>query len=294
MRIYKKTLLILSFVTLTIIANAQKTGFSFEPCIGLGTSESVQNGSNKLGGKIGCGLVYMFNEHWGISTELQVQRYSTKVVSGKDSVYIVVPLPPSFWQECNVNTTYNFIYLELPLILRYISSNNNKFGIFAEAGCILGYLIKGNESGTAYWTEIDTNKGVPFIIPISAGTYWSGYEESSSKSFNHITPRATSFNLQGHLALGLFIPVNNRCSIITDVSINKGFTNVGYSSNDILNPYTTPFPFYYYNKNNNLIQSVCNYGTNFSTSLSVRLNIKLGSNDKTATSRLLKNDIFSP
>ncbi len=142
---------------------AHRKGFSIEPYIGLGTSESVQNGTNNLGGRIGCGLVYMFNEHWGVSSGVQVQRYSTKVISGKDSVYIInLPGYPSFWDINNVNATYKFNYLEIPVAVRYFSGVKNKMLIFTEAGFIIGHLIAAKETNTLYDTDIDTTKGTSF------------------------------------------------------------------------------------------------------------------------------------
>src|ERR1700722_7261450 len=122
------------------IKHTHRKGFYLEPYLGLGTSESVQNGSNNLGGKIGCGIVYMFNEHWGISSGLQVQRYSSNVISGYDSVLLNTNLGPGNWEYYYVNANYNFTYLEFPVIVKFISSHDAKLGIFVEAGFIMGYL----------------------------------------------------------------------------------------------------------------------------------------------------------
>jgi hypothetical protein len=205
---------------------------------------------------------------------LQIQKYSTTVASGSDSVYFnnQVFQPYSYWHITSFKTTYNFTYLEIPIIIRYVSSHDDKFGIFAEAGCIVGVFIGGSELDSIYLTGIATN-----------GSYFTTPNGNTGYVFNAelqpvATPSASSINIEGHLALGLYIPISKRCSFITDVSINKGFTNVGNSSNDVTNFQGL---YYYYNKNNNLtIRNVSNYGNNFSALFSIRVNLKLGSNCK--------------
>lgn len=244
-----------------------RKGFSIEPYLGLGTSEAVQNGTSILGWKAGCGLVYMFNDHWGISSGLQVQQYSTKIISGTDSIYVhQIPIYPSFWDAVTIDVTYNFSYLELPFIVKYVSSSDHKFGILVEAGIIFGDLLTSNESGTIYTTTIDT----------TTGSYFPNGTKKQMPTFSlpRETPLTSTFNFEGHLAIGGVIPISKICSIITDISINKGFTNVGNSSKDYTN--TVIGLFYYYNKNNNnFSSSTSNYGTNFSMLFSVLLNIKL-------------------
>lgn len=257
---------------------AHRKGFSIEPVIGLGTSEAVQNGTNNLGGRIGCGLVYMFNDHWGIASGLQVQRYSTTVITGKDSEYQNgnIQGAPGCWADFTINTTYTFSYCELPIMVRYLSGTKDKIGIFTEVGLIIGMLIKSSESGTVFQTNIDTTKGSPFIV----NGYPLGYEITGTHSFNKGNANTKQFNFQGDLTLGLFFNLSRRCSIFADISINKGFTNIGNTFNDFLNPPTVPSitPIYYYNNGSSNLSnsSVTNYGTNFSAMLSVRLNIKLG------------------
>lgn len=69
-KIILKIRLILFLFVAFLNASAQRQGFSLEPYMGLGTSEAVQNGTNNLGGRIGLGCVYMFNDHWGVSSGL--------------------------------------------------------------------------------------------------------------------------------------------------------------------------------------------------------------------------------
>jgi len=183
---------------------------------------------------------------------------------------IYTPTNYSYEGYNSINTNYKFTYLELPVLVRYISCKEQKVGVFAEAGFIVGFLIKAKESGTVNVTNIDTSSG-GFPNSPSPGT-----EEETSKTAFGIIPTTTFFNLQGHLALGVINPLSERCSVIADISINKGFTNVGNSDNDYIN---TPLltPFYYYDKSNDFaIRNISNYGTNFSFLLSFRLVIELG------------------
>lgn len=240
-------------------------GFSIEPVVGIGTSEAVQNGTNNLGWKAGCGVVYMFNKHWGISSGLQVEQYSTTVNSGKDSVYI---FNPPYWDINSIKATYLFTYLKLPLMVRYISNRDGKIGIFVESGFILDYLIKSNELRTINENDIDTSKQ-----PITYSGGGAVFSESYVQSLGSKTPDAISFNLGGQIAMGVFIPISKRCAFITDFSIDKAFSNVGTSNNDFVN---FNGPFYYYNKNNNYKSpEIFNYGTNLSVLFSIHLNIKL-------------------
>ncbi len=240
----------------------KRKGFSIEPYLGLGTSEAVQNGTNNLGWKGGCMLVYMFNEHCGISSGLQVQRYSTNINSGNDSVY-VSNSSQSFTAINSMNATYNFTYLEIPLLLRYISSTESKPGIFAEVGFVAGFLISSTESLNLYASN-------------NVNTFYNPYSPPEAN------PNSNISNFQGHLAIGILIPITARCSILADVSMNNGFTDVGNSNNDFVNINYTgsrydQSPFYYYDKNYaHTTPTISNYGTNFSGMVSVRLNIKLG------------------
>lgn len=117
--------------------------------------------------------------------------------------------------------------MELPILIRYISSKERKFGVFAEAGFIVGYLIYNREKPT-------THDSLFYPGP-------DGSSAGMSTVFqNDVTPLGNSLNLQCHLDLGLTIQIGRRCSIITDVSINKGFTNIGNSGDDFI------YSFYYY------------------------------------------------
>jgi hypothetical protein len=243
---------------------ASRKGISLEPLAGIGTSKAVQGGKNNLGWNAGCGVVFMFNDHWGISSGLQVERYSTEVVSGTDSLYINNAAGGGFWASNSVSANYKFTYIELPIILRYISSKYKKMGIFADAGFILSYLISANESRITNETDFDTSIYRNYSTPL---------ESTYSVSLGSNVPKTNSINFEGHFSLGLIFPLNQNFSIITDLCISKGFTNVGNSSNDFVN--LTDL-FYYYNKNNNYTNpTIFNYGANFSALFSIHLNMKL-------------------
>ena len=245
--------------------DTNRKGFSLEPIAGVGSSESVQHGTNNLGWKFGCGLTYMFNEHWGISSGLQVQEYSTKVVSSTVSQYINNnAYYSSFWESYYVSTNYNFIYLELPIMARYMSKPLPKHSFFVEAGFIIGYSAMSQEESPTFYVTSDSPN--PYTLPY--GTY-------SPFAYGNVTPVTNLLNLQGHLALGLITPCSKRCSIVVDASINRGFTNVGNSSKDFLN-IGNPEPYYYYQNKSYTSSTIFNYGTNSSFLFELRLNIKLG------------------
>lgn len=254
--------LLFLFILLSYTLSAQRNGFSIEPYLGYGTSACIQNSDNKAAERVGCGLVYMFTDHIGVSAGLQFQHYAAEVISGNDSMYFREnPVTSSYTEYNHVSANYNFTYAEIPLSIRYISSEDQKIGVFAEAGVVLGYMIVSRESGVVSVTDVDTSEG--------------GIINSSNTAFGNINPKTNPFNIQGHLSLGCINPISGKCALVTEVSFNKGFTNIGNSSNDFTN---TPLdnPFYYYNKGNNFnIPSISNYGTNFSVLLSVRLLIKL-------------------
>jgi hypothetical protein len=258
--------IILLFTLISYFASAQRNGFSIEPCIGFGTSACIQNSNNKAGERLGCGLVYMFSDHMGVSAGLQFQHYAAQVISLSDSMYFREnPATSSYTEYNHVTANYNFAYAEIPISIRYISSQDQKIGVFAEVGIVLGYMLISKESGVVSVNDVDTSLG--------------GNDNNSSIAFGNINPKTSPFNVQGHLSLGAVNPINSKCSLVTEVSFNKGFTNVGNSSNDFVN---TPLanPFYYYNKGNNFnIPSVSDYGTGFSVLISVRLIIKLDSDD---------------
>ena len=254
-----KTKLLLLFCIATLSASAQERGFSVEPLIGYGITQAVENKFFGPGEKAGVGSAYMFNENIGISTGIQGQQYSENINihDAEDACPFCGSMVPH-WKITSASVNYKFNYLELPLNVRFITSKNNKLGFFAETGLVLGYYVSGIESGSGS------------VTGALMGEYNGGF------SVAEISPNATKFNLQVHLALGVRIPINERFSIITDASFSQGFINVGYSSNDYVT--VNGAKVYYYGRNNSFSTSsnVVDYGTNMSMLLSARLNIKLG------------------
>lgn len=275
--------------------SVKRRGFSLEPISGLGTSEAVQNGNNNLGWKAGCGLVYMFNEHWGISSGLQVEQYATSINSGYALGWVS---PGTAFESAagsnqeidNINVSYKFTYLEVPLLFRYISSKDRKVGIFAEVGFIGDFLLSGRERDTIYTCWVDTDrKGIgDYLVPNGNGVFTNIV--NAPTNISTVIPNTTILVLQWHWALGLHIPLSRHCSLIIEISDNIGLTNVGNSGKDY---YTFDIgKLYYYKDTPNSIAQVpnslyyntyanpltpinINYGTNSSFLFNMRLNIKI-------------------
>jgi hypothetical protein len=278
----KKALLISLFILSVVSGHAQGDtslhsnysfkGTSLEPHVGLGTSESVQGGTKNPGWKVGCNKVYMIKNHWGFSWGLQVQKYSTTFSSGRDSVYYYGFANSPQWTTSYVQLNYDFLYLELPLMIRYMSNNRNSFGILAEAGLVSGFLFYGKEKGLCYNINYDSGSS-PIPAPFNQSGPHSNPIDQSPNAF---------FNFQAHGALGIVSPVSESCSFIVDASINEGLISAGNSSRDWINNYP---PMYYYTKNNTfqrcgayannpVTPNISSYGRNFSMLVSIRFNFK--------------------
>jgi hypothetical protein len=253
-------------------ASAQRNGISLEPIIGYGSGNNFDfNDQSKDAAKIGCGIVHMFNDHFGISSGLQ---YSSITSTYGDNSTNMSLNSSSNYSNYNGSIQWTFNYLEVPLLFRYISSKDNKIGFFAEAGFNFGFLIGSSMSGTITQTYNDFTS-FPFTTT------------SSVDMVNGNVPGTSAFNISGHLAFGIFIPLSRKCSLIIDGEINYGLTSVGNGNSDII--YFNGVPYYYYNYNNqnpynNSWSPNSNYGTDFSALACVRLNIKLeGSSAKAQT-----------
>ena len=234
-----------------------RDGLYVDPYIGYGEGGPVSSGSpiaiNKGGNiKFGAGISYMFPSNIGISIGLQVQQYNfnyaySNITASSDYNGTMTKNRNAANDTVvtagyNESIKYSFTYAQVPLLCRYISSQENKLGFYAEAGIVINYLVSSQISGSATQTQYNLSQ--------AANTYWYMYSSTSSNTatvnLSSQNPNKLTFAL--HAAAGVIIPFNSKISLILAVSPDMGIMNAGDGSGDVVDFGTSKF--YLYGKGN--------------------------------------------
>jgi TonB family protein len=226
-----------------------RDGLFVDPYFGFGeggpqssTSTSINMGTNM---KFGVGISYMFPSKIGISAGLQLQQYkfgySYSDITPSSSYNNTATENRTTSNDTTVTAGYNetinysFTYVQLPILCRFISSQENKAGFYAEAGIVVGYLISSQISGTATQTQYQLSQ--------SPNTFWYTYNTTSSNntsvSLTSQNPAKLTFAV--HAAVGFLIPFSSKISLILDISPDIGIINAGDGSKDYVNFGTSKF-----------------------------------------------------
>lgn len=197
------------FVSRPLSTNAKMKGLSIEPSIGGGF----------VGFNYGCDVNYMFNNRWGFTTGLNIQRY-TVYISNPDNSISPYPLPTNYSLTGGADTTviggyntdvkYNFNYLEVPLLCRYVLPSLKKNFFYAEGGFTLGFLESTTKSGTVTQSQYIGKQ------PPNSSEYDSvniTYTTAYVRGHPNIT---SSINMSVQLALGLSLKLSKKLSLIID------------------------------------------------------------------------------
>ncbi|MGP8214159.1 MAG: outer membrane beta-barrel protein [Bacteroidia bacterium] len=248
-------------------------GLYISPDMGGGLSKPFSgNGiENGFCFNAGAEVTYMFNNNFGISLGAQFEQYSFKY--SYSDVYNAAALPvintinrSAAYDSIGLggyatDATYTFDFIRIPLLVRYISSPQNKVGLFAEAGIVADILMSTTVSGSASETEYDFHQdaNVPYYN-LNPGSVINTSDLGSS------APNAAKFNLALHTSLGTIIPVGNRTSLVLAYYYEFGLLNGGTGSNDVVN--FSDGTYYFYGKNSN-------YGSLNKQALEIALIFKL-------------------
>ena len=252
-----------------------RDGFYVEPYIGYGLGGPNSSNANNTqitpssNFKFGAGFSYMFASNLGISLGLQIQQFNFKYtysnVASLNDYYVIGTTVRTSNTDSTVyagygaTLMYSFTYAQVPLLCKYISSQENRPGFYAEAGVVFNYLVSSQISGSATQTEYILNQ------PADADFY--NYSATVTNTQNISTPsqNATKLTTSIHGGIGALIPFNTKISLIVAFSYNAGIMNAGDGSKDEVNFGASKF--YYYGTGN--------YGTLNSLLGEVKVLIKL-------------------
>ena len=222
-----------------------REGLYIDPYTGIGiggppftsTNISISRGLNM---KFGVALTKIFSSNIGVSVGLQMQQYnfsysfsnfnSANSYNGLVTSYRSVSNDTAVTAGYNGNVKYSIMYVQLPLLLRCITSQENKPGFFIEAGVVLNYFLSGTITGNVTQTQYQLNQ--------APNTYW--YMYSSTLAANPTPISATpqnpaNFTAAFHASFGVLIPFTTKMSLILGASPDIGLMNAGNGSNDSMN-----------------------------------------------------------
>ncbi len=229
-----------------------RNGLYVDPYLGFGeggphssTSLPLNMSSNF---KFGVGLTYMFASGIGISAGLQIQQYKfgytySNVVASYAYNDIITKSRPTANDTVvtagyNATVNYSFTYAQIPLLCRYISSQENRLGFYAEAGLIINYLMSSQISGTVAQTQYDLTQ-----MP---NTFWYTYNSTNlnSTAVNATPQNPAKLTMAIHGGAGILIPFTNKLSLIVEASSDVGIANAGEGSKDVVSFGTSKFYLY--------------------------------------------------
>ncbi len=231
-----------------------RDGLYVDPYLGYGLggppSDNLNNTQTTAGSnfKFGANISYMFPSNIGISVGLQIQQYNFNYT------YSNVVAPNNYYQDetalrtTSTDTTvtagygaslkYSFTYAQIPLLCRYISSQENRLGLYAEAGLVVNYLVNSQISGSGTQTQYLLNQ------PANTNIYL--YQSSATNTENISMPsqNPAKLTMSAHGSIGALIPCTGKISVIVAFSYDMGILNAGNGSKDLTSFGTSQLYFY--------------------------------------------------
>lgn len=235
-----------------------RDGLYIDPYIGYGEggpesstatsiAPAVATGTNL---KFGIGVSYIFPSGIGISAGLQLQQFNfsysysnilaTSAYNGTVTENRATANDTTVIAGYNESVKYSFLYAQVPVLCRYISSQENKVGFYAEAGLVMDYLASSNISGTARQTRYQLSQ--------AANTNWYMYSGTSANNTTlNLTPQdPAKLTFAVHVAAGVIIPITDKISLILSLSPDYGLVNAGDGSKDMVNFGNAKYEYYLY------------------------------------------------
>jgi len=212
------------------------------------SNEGTGTFSNNTSLHVGVEGCYMFKPHTGFVTGLLFRQYSYNYsYSGIIPNYEYNGVSTASRATTNDTTVvagyatsakYTFNYIRVPLLIRFISSQENKPGFYIEAGVIADVLLSDNISGTSTQVQYD--------LVQQPNTSWYNYSGTglSATTINETNANANRFTVALHAAAGFLIPVSAKMFIGADYGLDYSILSAGTGKNDMVNFSTTKYNFY--------------------------------------------------
>jgi len=214
----------------------------------------------------GGDFCYMFSSHFGVSAGAQYEYYSFGYKYSNNNSTKDIPAPSGSAADTAVfgggNTTarYNFQYIRIPVLFRYISSSSGKLGFYVEGGATADILVHAGVSGSISETV--------YVFQRAGGSPSFGYSYSSKKDadITGVTPDAAKFNIAVHLGIGAMIPAGEHLAIVIAYCPEIKLMNGGVGDNDVVSFNSSKYYFY---------GQKSNYGSFISNSIVIKWLFKL-------------------
>lgn len=220
---------LLAFIPGTLFSQKQlplKLGLKIAPNIGWmspGTKGYSSDGA-RLGGTIGFISEFYFAENYALSTGFNFQ-FLNGALSYSDSLLVE---SVNAVQDGKVSRKYNFLYLEIPLMIKMKTKSFGKISYFGQIGLGTGFRIKSTvkehfepTTGNPVDQQYDFNNGTTLIresILVGIGCEYS-IDESS-----RILIGLSYSNSLNNILTG----VNYKTNLIEKTQLNYAELNIGF------------------------------------------------------------------
>ena len=232
----KKIILSIACILVTSSLFAQEDQIQHELTVNLGGGISalqykLESGKNTLGlgGSVGLGYTYFFNNQFGINTGVEANfyqsEYSNEALVG--NYRIADTFRPGYFQlDYEYNKAYNekqnALFLQIPLMLQFQTEGYHKF-----------YAAAGGRVGFPVYTKFNTDASA--LAAISGTSEFGGedpFEDLPQHGFTHYeTPKVdgklslkTAF--MASLELGMKWALNDNMSLYTGVYGDYGLNDI--------------------------------------------------------------------
>ncbi len=186
--------------------------------------------------KNGYVLSFSYNKYyknrWGIGIGLGYSSYNQaiyqnglfKKLSQTDRDGDVYDM----WYDSKMKYTYNFKYLDIPVMLHLLLGNNEGFYGFIDAGIINGLLISGKyvEKGTVE-NMGNYSSGNPYFYLVSHGNPY--YDHKFQSYDREYTDRYKFYNLSGRFSVGISAKMTDYLSLRVAPVLTVGFLDIAGS-----------------------------------------------------------------
>jgi hypothetical protein len=197
---------------------------------------------------VGAEGAYMFAPHIGFVTGVLFRQYSFNYsYTGVIPSYEYTSIPTTYRTTNNdtslvagysTSAKYSFNYIRVPLLIRFITSQENKIGFYVEAGLLADILLNDNVSGTA--------SQIQYSLEQQANTSWYSYSGSKAyaATISEANANVNRFTVALHAAAGFIVPLSAKIFIGADFALDYSVLSAGTGNNDVVNFGSTKYNFY--------------------------------------------------
>ncbi len=221
-----RPLLILNFLFLNLVSTAKidpqklEFGLGVSPCFGWAHSNSKYIQSNGLGLNFGFGakINYALGDKYGIGMEVNLQNVSTKIHFGR--IDVVKPNGIDTLHSSNFEMAYAFQYIEIPIMLKMRTEENNDLRYYGEFGAAINILLNQKADITSNGFSLT---GVNTQNPEDGDHFKLLNTDNINTSYSY---KVSPFRLGLVLGGGVQYLIKNNSRIDLGLRYNAGLTDI--------------------------------------------------------------------